>query len=45
MILSLLAAVSEAESHWRSFLISIKESGMGTPDSVTSDAYEGLNPR
>jgi transposase-like protein len=42
MILGVSAALSEAEPHWRSFLMSLKERGMGIPDSVTSDAHEGL---
>ena len=37
MILGVSAALSEAEPHWRSFLMSLKERGMGIPDSVTSD--------
>jgi transposase-like protein len=42
MILGVSAALSEAEPHWRSFLMSLKERGIGIPDSVTSDAHEGL---
>ncbi len=42
MILGVSAALSEAEVHWRAFLISLKERGIGIPDSVTSDAHEGL---
>ena len=44
MILGVSAALSEAEPHWRSFFMSLKERGMGIPDSVTSDAHEGLIP-
>ena len=42
MILGLSAALSEAEPHWRSFLVSLKERAIGIPDSLTSDAHEGL---
>jgi putative transposase len=42
MILGVSAALSEAEPHWRSFLVSLKERGIGIPDSLTSDAHEGL---
>lgn len=42
MILGVSAELSEAEPHWRSFLSSLKERGMGIPDSITSDAHEGL---
>lgn len=42
MILGASAELSEAEPHWRSFLISLKERGIGIPDSLTSDAHEGL---
>jgi putative transposase len=42
MILGVFAALSEAEVHWRDFFISLKERGVGIPDSVTSDAHEGL---
>ena len=42
MILGVSAELSEAESHWRNFLASLKERGMGIPDSITSDAHEGL---
>lgn len=42
MILGLSAELSEAEPHWRSFLCSLKERGIGIPDSITSDAHEGL---
>jgi len=42
MILGVSADLSEAEPHWRSFLVSLKERGIGIPDSLTSDAHEGL---
>ncbi len=42
MVLGVSAAVSEAEVHWRAFLASLRERGIGIPDSVTSDAHEGL---
>lgn len=42
MILGVSAELSEAEPHWRSFLNSLKERGIGIPDSLTSDAHEGL---
>ena len=42
MVLGVSAKLSEAEPHWRDFLISLKERGIGIPDSLTSDAHEGL---
>jgi len=42
VILGVSCALSEAEVHWRDFLVSIKKRGIGIPDSVTSDAHEGL---
>ena len=42
MVLGVSAALSEAEVHWRTFLVSLKERGIGIPDSVTSDAHEGI---
>lgn len=42
MILGVSAALSEAEVHWRSFLVSLKERGIGIPESVTSDAHVGI---
>jgi len=42
MVLGLSAALSEAEVHWREFLTSLKERGVGIPDSITSDAHEGI---
>ncbi len=42
MVLGVSCALSEAEAHWRDFLTSLKERGIGIPDQVTSDAHEGL---
>jgi transposase-like protein len=42
MVLGVSAALSEAEVHWREFLTSLKERGIGIPDSITSDAHEGI---
>jgi transposase-like protein len=42
MIPGVSTGLSEAEVHWRAFLVSLKERGIGIPDSVTSDAHEGL---
>jgi putative transposase len=42
VILGVSCALSEAEIHWREFLIGLKERGIGIPDLVTSDAHEGL---
>lgn len=42
MVLGVSCALSEAEVHWRAFLDSLKERGMGIPDMVTSDAHSGL---
>ena len=41
-ILGVSCALSEAEVHWRTFLNSLRERGVGIPDMVTSDAHEGL---
>jgi len=41
-VLGVSCALSEAEAHWRAFLKSLKERGVGIPDLVTSDAHEGL---
>ncbi len=41
-VLGVSCALSEAEAHWRKFLKSLKERGVGIPDLVTSDAHEGL---
>lgn len=42
MILGVSCKLSEAEIHWRDFFTSLKERGLGIPDSITSDAHEGL---
>ena len=42
MILGVSCALSEAEVHWRAFLVGLKERGIGIPDLVTSDAPSGL---
>lgn len=42
MVLGVSCALSEAEVHWREFLIGLKERGIGIPDMVTSDAHTGL---
>ena len=42
MILGVSCCLSEAEPHWRDFIHSLKQRGIGIPDSVTSDAHEGL---
>ena len=42
MILGVSCALSEAEVHWRSFLVSLKERGIGIPDLIVSDAHTGL---
>lgn len=42
IVLGVSAALSEAEIHWRDFLTSLKERGIGIPDSITSDAHEGI---
>lgn len=42
MALGVSTALSEAEVHWRTFLKSLRERGIGMPDMVTSDAHEGL---
>ena len=34
MILGVSAELSEAEPHWRGFLVSLKERGIGIPDSL-----------
>ena len=41
-VLGVSCALSEAEAHWRKFLKTLKERGIGIPDLVTSDAHEGL---
>lgn len=42
MVLGTSCSLSEAEIHWRSFLSSLKQRGMGVPDGITSDAHEGI---
>jgi transposase-like protein len=42
LVLGVSCALSEAEVHWRDFLTSLKQRGLGIPDSVTSDAHVGL---
>lgn len=42
MILGASTALSENEVHWRTFLSSLRERGIGIPDLITSDAHEGL---
>ncbi len=42
MVLGVSCALSEAEVHWRNFLNSIRERGIGIPDLITSDAHTGL---
>ena len=42
MILGVSCALSEAEVHWREFMNSLRERGIGIPDLVTSDAHVGL---
>ncbi|MEG0142813.1 MAG: IS256 family transposase [Akkermansia sp.] len=42
IVLGVSAALSEAEVHWRAFLSSLKQRGCGVPDSITSDAHEGI---
>ena len=42
MILGVSCSLSEAEPHWRDFIHSLKQRGIGIPDSVTSDTHEGL---
>lgn len=41
-VLGISAAISEAEVHWRDFLISLKERGMHGVEFVVSDDHEGL---
>ncbi len=42
MILGVSCALSEAEIHWREFLLDLKNRGIGIPKLVTSDAHSGL---
>jgi transposase-like protein len=41
-ILGVSAALSEAESHWRSFLASLVERGLHGVSFIVSDAHEGM---
>ena len=41
-VLGVSCALSEAEVHWRDFLTSLKERGVGIPEMITSDAHTGL---
>ena len=42
MVVGVSCALSEAEVHWREFLNSLRERGVGIPDLITSDAHAGL---
>jgi transposase-like protein len=42
MILGTSTALSENEVHWRTFLSSLRERGIGIPALITSDAHEDL---
>ncbi len=42
IILGVSCKLSEAEVHWRDFFVSLKERGLGIPDSITSDAQSSL---
>ena len=42
MIFGVSCALSEAEIHWREFLVALKERGIGIPDIIVSDAHSGL---
>jgi putative transposase len=42
VVLGVSCALSEAEVHWREFLTSLKERGVGIPDFIVSDAHPGL---
>jgi len=41
-VLGCSVSLSEAEVHWREFLVSLKQRGLNLPKSITSDAHEGL---
>ncbi len=41
-VLGCSVSLSEAEVHWREFLVSLKKRGLDLPKSITSDAHEGL---
>ena len=42
MVLGVSCKLSEAEIHWRDFFETLKERGLGIPDSITSDFHVGL---
>jgi transposase-like protein len=42
VILGVSVSLSEAEVHWREFLQSLRERGIGTPALIISDAHPGL---
>jgi transposase-like protein len=42
MVLGASVSLSEAEVHWRDFLVSLRQRGLGLPELVVSDAHEGL---
>jgi putative transposase len=42
VILGVSVSLSEAEVHWREFLQSLRDRGIGTPALITSDAHPGL---
>ena len=42
MILGVSCTLSEAEIHWREFLVALKQRGIGIPDLIVSDAHTGL---
>jgi putative transposase len=42
MVLGTSVSLSEAEVHWRDFLVSLRQRGIGLPALVVSDAHEGL---
>jgi putative transposase len=41
-VLGCSVSLSEAEVHWREFLVSLKKRGLDLPKSITSDAHEGI---
>jgi hypothetical protein len=43
MIFGVSCALSEAEIHWREFLVALKERGIGIPDIIDSDAHTGAS--
>ena len=42
VILGVSVSLSEAEVHWRDFLQSLRDRGIGTPALIVSDAHPGL---